>query len=132
VAVNITQRKRAEEKLANIIDFLPDATFVMDINRKVIAWNRALEELTGVGAKEMIGKDDFEYAVPFYGSRRPMLIDMAMMKDMEVEGKYSNLQREGNTLITEVFIPTFRQGGAHLWAKATPLYDAAGNLMGAI
>ncbi|MFB3764373.1 MAG: SpoIIE family protein phosphatase [Methanotrichaceae archaeon] len=132
VAVNITQRKRAEEKLANIIDFLPDATFVMDINSKVIAWNRALEELTGVKAEQMIGKGDYEYALPFYGSRRPMLIDLAMMPDTDVCGKYSNLQREGNTLITEVYIPTFGQGGANLWAKATPLYDAAGKLMGAI
>ncbi len=132
VAVNITQRKRAEEKLANIIDFLPDATFVMDINSKVIAWNRALEELTGVKAKEMIGKGDYEYALPFYGSRRPMLIDLAMMPEVEVDDKYSNLQREGNTLITEVYIPTFGQGGANLWAKATPLYDTAGKLMGAI
>lgn len=132
VAVNITQRKRAEEKLANIIDFLPDATFVMDINRKVIAWNRALEELTDVKASEMIGKGDYEYAVPFYGSRRPMLIDLAMMPDVDVDGKYNNLQKEGNTLITEVYIPTFGQGGANLWAKATPLYDTSGKLMGAI
>jgi len=135
VAVNITQRKRAEEKLANIIDFLPDATFVMDINRKVIAWNRALEELTGVRAKEMIGKGDYEYSLPFYGERRPMLIDLAMMPGEDAEGKYnkySNLQRRGNTLITEVYIPTFRTGGAHLWANATPLYDSAGKLMGAI
>ncbi|MGA9097634.1 MAG: SpoIIE family protein phosphatase [Methanotrichaceae archaeon] len=132
VAVNITQRKRAEEKLANIIDFLPDATFVIDINRKVIAWNRALEELTGVKAEEMIGKGDYEYSLPFYGERRPMLIDLAMMPGEDVDGKYSNLQREGNTLITEVYIPTFGQGGANLWAKATPLYDAAGKLMGAI
>ncbi len=70
--------------------------------------------------------------MPFYGSRRPMLIDLAMMPGEEVDGKYSSLQREGNTLITEVYIPTFRTGGAHLWAKATPLYDSAGKLMGAI
>jgi PAS domain S-box-containing protein len=132
VAVNITQRKRAEEKLANIIDFLPDATFVMDSNRKIIAWNRALEELTGVNAKDMIGKGNFEYAIPFYGSRRPMLIDLAMMNDADANGRYSSIQRKGKTLITEVYIPSFGKGGAHLWAKATPLYDAVGNLMGAI
>lgn len=132
VAVNITHRKRAEEKLANIIDFLPDATFVTDIDRRVIAWNRALEELTGVKAEIMLGKGDCEYSLPFYGSRRPMLVDLAMTPEAEVDGKYDNLHREGNTLITEVYLPTFRQGGAHLWAKATPLYDSSGNLMGAI
>ncbi len=132
VAMNITHRKRAEEKLANIIDFLPDATFVTDIDHKVIAWNRALEELTGVKAETMLGIGNCEYSLPFYGLRRPMLIDLAMMPEGSVGDKYDNLQREGNTLITEVYIPTFRQGGAYLWAKATPLYDSAGNLMGAI
>ena len=52
---DITDRKRAEEalrhaneRLANIIEFLPDATFVIDRDKKVIAWNRASEESTGV------------------------------------------------------------------------------------
>ena len=52
---NITERKQAEEalkeseqQLANIIDFLPDATFVIDKEGEVIAWNKAMEEMTGL------------------------------------------------------------------------------------
>jgi len=132
VAVNISERKQAEQKLANIIDFLPDATFVIGLNREVLAWNRALEELTGIRAEEMIGKADYQYAIPFYGTRRPMLIDLALMPEEQVAAKYPNLRRERNTLITEVYIPTFGSGGAHLWAKASPLFDSMNQLLGAI
>ncbi len=78
--LDITDRKRAEEalresehRLADIIDFLPDATFVVNLKGEVIAWNRSLEELTGAPKEELIGKGDFAYGVPFYGKTTPML-----------------------------------------------------------
>ena len=36
-------RRDSENKFAPIIDFLPDATFVIDLEGKVVAWNRAME-----------------------------------------------------------------------------------------
>src|SRR5208283_962366 len=85
----ITERKQAEkalqesrQQLANIIDFLPDATFVINNDGEVMAWNKAIEEMTGVKASEMLGKGHYEYALPFYGERRPILIDF-VLKDQE-------------------------------------------------
>lgn len=132
VAVNITSQKRAEEKLENIISFLPDATFVIDLNGRVLAWNRALQELSGVKPEDMLGKGDYEYSLPFYGTRRPMLIDLALDFDDAAAEKYPDIHREGETLTTEVFVPKFKRGGANLWAKATPLRDSSGQLLGAI
>jgi|GEM_PF-406225 len=132
VAMNITERKRAEQKMADIINFLPDATFVIDTDGKVIAWNRAMECLTGIQAKEMLGRGDCEYSLPIYGTRRRMLIDLVLRSDEILEGKYDTVQREGNTIITEVFVPSFKPGGAYLWTKASPLYDPGGKLIGAI
>jgi PAS domain S-box-containing protein len=61
--LDITERKRAEaelkesrQQLLDIIDFLPDATYVIDAEGKVIAWNRATEEMTGFGKAEMLGQ----------------------------------------------------------------------------
>ena len=51
VSRDMTESKRTETALArvlDIIDFLPDATFVIDADRHVIAWNRAVEEMTGM------------------------------------------------------------------------------------
>ena len=115
-----------------IIDFLPDATLVIDREGKVIAWNRAMEDLTGVPAGDMLGKGDYEYALPFYGQRRPILADLVFMPHVEIEQKYDSVMRVGDTLIVDIFIPDFRPGGIYLWAKASPLYDPEGNIMGAI
>ena len=54
-----------ERWLRDIINFLPDATLVIDQKGQVIAWNKAIEEMTGIKAGEMIGKGDYEYAIPF-------------------------------------------------------------------
>ena len=58
----MTERKKAEErinkerqKLLDIIEFLPDATFVIDEKREVIAWNKAIEEMTGVPKRRNYG-----------------------------------------------------------------------------
>jgi PAS domain S-box-containing protein len=121
-----------EEYSREIIDFLPDATFVIDVEGKVIAWNHAMEELTGVSASVMIGKGNYEYAIPFYGERKPMLANLILMPGQEVESSYRTVQRIRDTLVVDIFIPTFRPGGAYFWAKASPLYDPQGNVVGAI
>jgi PAS domain S-box-containing protein len=136
---DITERKKAEEerrgyesRLASIIDFLPDATVAIDREGKVIAWNRAIEEMTGVRAEEMLGKGDYAYAIPFYGKRRPILVDFVFSWNSEVEKEYSFIHKEGDTLYTETAVPFVRGENRILWGKASPLYDAGGNVVGAI
>jgi len=46
----------SEKRLADIIDFLPDGTFAIDRSGHVIAWNRAIEEMTGVHSRDIMGK----------------------------------------------------------------------------
>ncbi|MDD5187882.1 MAG: PAS domain S-box protein, partial [Methanoregula sp.] len=137
---DITERIRFEEqlrgnerRLADIISFLPDATLVIDKDGTVLAWNRAMEEMTGVPADQMIGKGDHEYAIPFYHERRQIAIDLILHDNPETEAKYPVMNRKGTTLVSEIFISHFNKGtGMHLWFTASPLYDAAGNLTGAI
>ena len=115
-----------------IIDFLPDATLAIDLDGNVIAWNRAMETLTGVPAKEMLGKGRYEYAVPFYGVQKPILANLIFMADAEIKERYDTVERIGDTLVVDIFVPGFRPGGAVLWAKASPLYDQDGNVVAAI
>lgn len=137
---DVTKRKQAEEereaahqKLLDIIDFLPDATFVIDSERQVIAWNRAMEEMSGVKKEEMLGKGDYAYAVPFYGEAVPILIDLVQEPDAEFGPRYHYLEREGDTVVAEMYLPLLADGrGAYLWGKASPLYNDQGEIIGAI
>jgi PAS domain S-box-containing protein len=101
--------RESERRLASIIDFLPDATIVVDAKGKVVAWNKAMEEMTGKKAEEMFGKGDYEYAVPFYGERRPALIDMVTLPNEVLEAKYKDIRRLGDVLAGETFAPALRE-----------------------
>ncbi|MBF0501196.1 MAG: PAS domain S-box protein, partial [Candidatus Riflebacteria bacterium] len=121
------------QQLANIIEFLPDATFVIDQDKRIVAWNRACEIMTGVGKEAMLGRGDFAYAEPFFGERRPILVDLLDLPSREIESRYKYIMRTGNTISAESFIPLLRGGqGAHLWGTAAPLFDSEGRRCGAI
>ncbi|OPY24263.1 MAG: sensory histidine kinase AtoS [Methanobacterium sp. PtaU1.Bin242] len=136
----LTERKKAEKalleserRLTDIIDFLPDATFAIDREGKVIAWNRAIEEMTGTPKEEIMGKGNYAYSIPWYGERRPVLIDLIRAKDSEFSSKYDFIHKMGQTLTAEVFVPSVYEGkGAYLWVKASPLLDNKGHQYGAI
>ncbi len=163
VAMDISARKSAEgalqdseRRLAEIIDFLPDPTFVIDKQGRVTAWNRAIENMTGVRADQILGKGNYEYALPFYGERRPILIDLVKRTDQhadssvrpsvdpptgtaagpdtdqEFEKRYDVLKREENYLVGEAYMPTLKGGGTYLQGSASALYDSNGHYWGAI
>ena len=136
---DITERKQAEEavrsseqRLSDIIEFLPDATLVIDRHGKVIAWNRAIEEMTGIKAEDMLGKADYEYALPFYGERRPILIDLALHPEPEIEKSYTGIERKGDILFGESYTPSLPGGDVHLSATASVLRKPDGGVVAAI
>ena len=125
--------KESERRLTDIINFLPDATLVIDTEGKVISWNKAIEEMTGVTAEAMLGKGDHEYSIPFYGERRPILIDLVFENSEEIKKKYPFIQTKGNKLFSEIYIQRLFKGkGAYLWFIVSPLYDTKGLVIGAI
>jgi PAS domain S-box-containing protein len=136
---DITDRIQTEKALrdnrkhlADIIDFLPDATLVIDKNGRVITWNRTIEALTGIKKENIIGKGNYEYAIPFYGYRRPVLIDYALHPNKEMETQYTAIQRTGDMLFGEAFTPNLPPGDIHLSGTASVLRDDNGEIIGAI
>lgn len=120
-------------QLSEIIEFLPDPTYVIDKDKKIIAWNRAIEKMTGVAKEKMLGKGNYEYSIPFWGERKPILIDLLNLSDEEIESLYSNIVRVNGKIQAEVFIPYMYNGkGAHAWLVASAIYDDEGNIIGAI
>ena len=118
--------------VADVFHNLPDATFAIDNEGTVIAWNRAMENSTGVAAADMIGKGDHEYALPFYGIKRPLLIDLIDEPDEKIrEWGYNSVRRKGDALMAEN--PTIDPDNTVriLWGLAAPIFDADGNRVGA-
>ena len=137
---DVTARKQAEEELIAarrqsmaVIEFLPDAMVVVDGAGKVIAWNRAIELLTGVKKEEILGKGMDAYAVAFYGEARPVLLEMVLGGDPDIAKRYEYVTEKDGTFFAEACIQKLRGGkGAYLWGKATRLLDNRGNTVGAI
>lgn len=140
IILDITERKIAEEEiqsayqqLNDIIEFLPDATFVIDKDKNVIAWNLAIEKMTGIGKEEILKKGDYAYAIPFYNERRPVLIDL-LDEDVEfIEHTYPIIKQIGKTLFMETCISGIDgKESRFIWGTAAPLYDKQGNRVGGI
>ncbi len=136
---DITERKRAEKaiknsekRLAQIINFLPDPTWVVDNDGRVVTWNLAMEKLTGVKTEDIVGKGNFEYALPFYGERRPILIDLVRNWNPEYEKKYLSIKKDGNKLVAESYHANLGDDGMYLLLTASLIYDAADQVAGAI
>ncbi|HOW53827.1 MAG TPA: PAS domain-containing protein [Syntrophorhabdaceae bacterium] len=140
VIQDVTKQKKdrdamieSERRLTDIINFLPDATFALDREGKIIAWNRAIEEMTGIKAVAILGKANYEHSIPFYGKRQPMLADLVLKPDRNAEKKYSFIDKDMDRLIAESLTPLKVNGRSiYLWAKASPVYDMDGNITGVI
>ncbi len=130
-------RKRAENelldsrrRLADIINFLPDPTFAVDLEQRVIIWNSGMEAMTGIPSRDIIGQTG--YAIPFFGHERPILVDYILDRSEKTKRLYPDIIEAGDMVTSEVYVPEIGTGGAYLWSAAKPLYDAAGKIAGAI
>ncbi|WP_337972277.1 histidine kinase dimerization/phosphoacceptor domain -containing protein [Methanobacterium petrolearium] len=135
---DITEQKRAEEalaeserRMAEIINFLPDATFAIDDNGKVISWNRAIEEMTGVVSEDILGKGNYEYSIPFYKTRRPLLVDLTNSSSEEINQFYKTTRTKGEVLTSEASL-TLQGDNKILKINAVPFYDSKGDYCGGI
>ncbi|MEM2123825.1 MAG: tetratricopeptide repeat protein, partial [Methanolinea sp.] len=123
----------ADRQLADIVAHLPDATFAIDREGRIIAWNRAMEDLTGIPSGRVTGKGNFEYSLAFFGERRPSLVNLLNSPDEEIAAfGYQNVKREGNSLTAEIPRGLLRGRPAVLWSRATLISDRKGNPIGAI
>ena len=128
----VEELRNSEDRLTHILEFLPDATFVIDQNKKVIAWNKALEIMTDTPKKNIIGKGNSAYALSFYEECRPTLADLVEKEDIDIK-LYDSIEWKKNCFIAEAFVQKLFKGkGAYVWAIASPFYDKNGNFLGAI
>jgi PAS domain S-box-containing protein len=114
------------------LECFPDPTFAIDLHGTVTAWNRAMVALTGVRAENMLGKGDYEYAIPFYGHRRPISIDLVLKWDAAVADNYRSCTRQGEMVICEVEDLPFKPKPSLFRKKSRRICNADGVCIGAI
>lgn len=119
-----------------ILDSIPDGVIAIDLDGRVVVWNKAVVVMTGVEADQMIGKGDFAASLPFYGERRPLLVDLVLMGPIELakyRNYYSRLDCKADTLTAEGFAPLVYGGkGMWFWSVASPIRDRRGRVVGAV
>jgi PAS domain S-box-containing protein len=119
-------------QLEAIFEHLPDATFAINLAGEVIAWNQAMEQMTAVPADEILGKGNYQYAISFYGTRRPLLIDLISEDEDEIEKhNYCRIHKKGQVLKAETIVKKNGKN-TYLWGKASALLNEKGEIIGAI
>ncbi len=140
---DITEKKQAEDslkdseqRLQSVIHGSPIPTFVIGRDHRILYWNRALEELSGIRAHEVLGTADHWRAFYRSGSR-PCLADLLVDQDFDaIESWYAGKCRR-SPLIEEAyeatdFFPELGEGGRWLRFTAAAIHDAEGRLVGAL
>jgi PAS domain S-box-containing protein len=120
--------------ILDLINFSSDPSFAIDRDGKVIAWNVSIEQLTGVNARDILGKGDNIYAEPFYGVRRKMLVNLIFNTTDEIkQHKYMIISRVEKGPIIAVSKGLKKDGSDWtIWTKAMPIYDGMGNFIAAV
>ncbi len=121
-------------QLADIIAFLPDATFALDKDCTVIAWNRVMEEKTGLQASQVIGlpRDKGPLGALMQGDTTLSETLLDPMKT--IPARCRNVRREVDSISAEEEFhhPDFPEKSGHFWHLATLLRDADGQVTGTI
>ena len=117
--------------MENILERLPVPTFVLDIGHRVVEWNRACHELTGIAPQDILGKPVWEgFSLDEEGSMADKLLDNP---DVLYE-KYSDSiisMTDSGSFSVEAKLPKLK-GGMQASIRAAPILDEDGRIKGAI
>ncbi len=119
---DISERRRAEEFVKNILEIVDEGFIVIDQEYKVVSANRAYCSQVNMPFEDIIGRHCFEVSHHFTKPCYEMGDDCAVKHTFETGDSY-----------TALHVHRDAEGGqTHVETKAFPMKDAAGNIIGAI
>jgi PAS domain-containing protein len=141
--IEISKHKKREtafwfiqKRLAQIIDSISIPTFVIDNQHKITHYNRAMENLSGISADDIVGtRRQWEV---FYSAARPILADLIVDQASEkiiakhYKGKCQKSPVKKGAYEAEGFFPDIGDNGKWLFFTAAPLMDNDGKVFGAV
>jgi PAS domain S-box-containing protein len=127
--------KESEERLYRTLRQSPIPAFVIGKDRRVLYWNRALEELSGIAAREVVGTREHWRA--FYKKKRPCMADLIVDGKLDripewYKGKYSKSKLLEEAFEATDFFPELGDEGKWLRFTAAIIRDSEKNLVGVL
>jgi Na+/H+ antiporter NhaD/arsenite permease-like protein len=124
------------KSISHIMDSISYPAFAINLERKVTHWNKYVEDLTGVPAKDRIGTD--KYWSPFRSEKTKILVDMVLdnAPDKEFKKLYQGEHHESKIIEAgheaAAFLPNIGEHGTRMIMTAAPVRDKNGHVIGAI
>jgi PAS domain S-box-containing protein len=128
------QIRISQKTMQDLVQGAPIPEFVIDSDHRVVFWNKALEEYSGIAASDVVGTTNHWKA--FYPSQRPCLADLLVDENVDgIARWYAGKQPQSpvmkNNFAATDYFPAMK-GGAWLYFTAAPLRDPSGKITGAI
>jgi PAS domain S-box-containing protein len=127
-------QRESEQQLFNIIQGSPIPAYVIGLDHNVIYWNRALEKLSKIPARDIVGTNEHWRA--FYATERPCLSDLVIDQTMETipewYGGVTKSKLLEDTYEAEGFFPDLGDKGRWLRFTVSPLRSSRGAIVGCI
>ncbi|MDX2219361.1 MAG: ATP-binding protein [Burkholderiales bacterium] len=120
------------EFMRKLLDAHGTATFVIDNNHVITAWNAACERLTGLAARDMVGTSRQWHPRP--PEQRATLADLVLTGAVAIseDGQVRPCAHLADAYECRVHYPDLGESGLWLHCVAAPLFDEHGVMIGAI
>jgi len=127
--------RESEQRLSSVVSRSPIPAFVIGKDHRILYWNKALEELTKIKAKDAIGTSQQWRA--FYSKKRPCMADLLVSREQEKISKWYTGKYTRSKLLDEAyeaidFFPELGNQGKWLRFTAAIIRNEIGELIGAI
>jgi PAS domain S-box-containing protein len=124
-----------QQSLQSIIGSSPIPAFIIGKDHLIIYWNKALEELSGIKAKEVVGTGQQWRA--FYKTARPCMADLLVDKYQKkipqwYPGKFIKSKLITGAYEATDFFPELGKRGRWLRFTAAVIHNSKGSVIGAV
>jgi PAS domain S-box-containing protein len=124
-----------QQSLKSIIGTSPIPAFIIGKDHLIIYWNKALEELSGIKAKEVVGTGQHWRA--FYSTARPCMADLLVDRYQKkipqwYPGKYIKSKLIAGAYEATDFFPELGKRGRWLRFTAAVIRNSKGTVIGAV
>lgn len=131
----LSEKQELKNELRSFVYGSPVPTFFIDKDHKIVYWNKAIEEHSGLKAEELLGTDQHWRA--FYAEKRPCMCDLLIDKSEEeinqwYAGKFKKSQVVDGGYEATAFFPSMGKNGTWLHFTAVVVKDSKGQTVGVL